>query len=209
MKKKLRIGIFGGTFNPPHLGHLILAMEACDQLQLDRLLWMLTPDPPHKIHLTITPVETRLELLKAAITHEPKFEISTLEMKRPAPQYAVDTIREVKERFPGVELYYLIGGDSLHDFPEWYHPQQIIDMTEGLGVMRRPGDQIDLSLLEQQLPGLTGKLRFVEAPLLEISSRQIRQRIAQGRAVKYYLPEPVFELIEKLHLYQDEPANET
>ena len=208
MEKKLRIGIFGGTFNPPHLGHLILAMEACDQLQLDRLLWMLTPDPPHKLHLTITPVETRLELLKAAINHEPKFEISTLEMKRPAPQYAVDTIREVKERFPGVELYYLIGGDSLHDFPEWYHPRQIIDMTEGLGVMRRPGDQIDLSLLEQQLPGLTGKLRFVEAPLLEISSRQIRQRIAQGRAVKYYLPEPVFKLIEKLQLYKDEPANE-
>ncbi len=197
----MRIGIFGGTFDPPHLGHLILAMEACDQLSLDRLLWMVTPDPPHKKGMTITPVETRMTLIQAAIKEDPVFEISKFEMGRPAPQYAVDTIRALKTMYPKASLIYLMGGDSLHDLPEWHHPLTLVEISDGLGVMRRPGDLVDLSLLETQLPGITKKVSFVDAPLLEISSRQIRQRICSHRPYRYYLPKNVYELILKLELY--------
>lgn len=197
----MRIGIFGGTFDPPHLGHLILAMEACDQLNLDRLLWMVTPDPPHKRGITITPVETRMSLIQAAIQEDPKFEISKVEMERPAPQYAVDTIRALRGIYPDAALIYLMGGDSLHDLPEWHHPQLLVEISDGLGVMRRPGDSVDLTLLETQLPGITKKVSFVDAPLLEISSRQIRQRVCSNRPFRYYLPKNVYELILKLELY--------
>lgn len=199
----MRIGIFGGTFDPPHLGHLILAMEACDQLNLDKLLWMVTPDPPHKQNLTITPVEIRMDLIEAAIQEDPKFEVSKVEMERPAPQYAVDTIRALKTLYPSASLIYLMGGDSLHDLPEWHHPQRLVEISDGLGVMRRPGDLVDLTVLEEQLPGITKKVSFVDAPLLEISSRQIRQRICNHRPFRYYLPRKVYEMILELELYCD------
>jgi nicotinate-nucleotide adenylyltransferase len=199
----MRIGIFGGTFDPPHLGHLILAMEACGQLNLDRLLWVVTPDPPHKIGQSISPVNIRLRLIKAAIGDDPHFEVSRIELERPAPQYAVDTIRELRERYPEAELIYLMGGDSLHDFPDWHHPRLLVDTSDGLGVMRRPGDLIDLTELEKQLPGITAKLAFVDAPLLEISSRQIRERVSSGKPFRYYLPQAVYEQILAMNLYSE------
>ena len=161
----MRIGIFGGTFDPPHLGHLILAMEACDQLKLDRLLWMLTPAPPHKRSHVITPVEIRLEMLKLAVAHDSCFEISTLEMDRPAPQYAVDTIHELHRHFPKAKLIYLMGGDSLRDLPDWHQPRELVDLADKIGVMRRPGDLIKLDELERRLPGLTKKNSVCRCPL--------------------------------------------
>lgn len=199
----MRIGIFGGTFDPPHLGHLILAMEACGQLNLDRLLWVVTPDPPHKTGQSISPVKLRLRLIKAAIGDDPFFEVSRIELERPAPQYAVDTIRDLRTHFPGSEMVYLMGGDSLHDLVEWHQPQLLVSLADGIGVMRRPGDLVDLTLLEQQLPGITAKLAFVDAPLLEISSRQIRERVQAGRPFRYYLPPAVYEQILALDLYRD------
>ena len=199
----MRIGIFGGTFDPPHLGHLILAMEACDQLKLDRLLWMLTPAPPHKRGHVITPVEIRLEMLKLALSHDSCFEISTLEMERPAPQYAVDTIHELRHRYPDAKLIYLMGGDSLKDLPDWHQPKELVDLADELGVMRRPGDLIKVDELEKRLPGLTKKLVFVDAPLLEISSSQIRSRFFQNKAVKFYLTPEVYTFITSNHLYEN------
>lgn len=199
----MRIGIFGGTFDPPHMGHLILAMEAIGQLNLDRLLWVVTPDPPHKIGQSISPVKLRIRLIKAAIGDDPQFEVSRIEVERPAPQYAVDTIKELKQQFPGAELVYLMGGDSLHDLHEWHQPRQLVDLADGIGVMRRPADLVDLDELEKQLPGVKAKLSFVDAPLLEISSRQIRERIANGKPFRYYLPVAVYEQILALNLYQN------
>jgi len=183
------------------MGHLILAMEACGQLQLDKLLWVVTPAPPHKVGHTISPVSVRLKLIKAAIENDPHFEVSKIDLQRPAPQYAVDTIRELRIQFPGAQLIYLMGGDSLGDLPEWYQPQLLVDLADGLGVMRRPGDVIDLIKLEQELPGISEKLAFVDAPLLEISSRQIRERVAADKPFRYYLPNPVYELIVTMGLY--------
>lgn len=198
-----RIGIFGGTFDPPHVGHLILAAEAQDQLRLDRLLWVLTPDPPHKQGQSITPLDIRMKLLMAAIGDNSSFELSRVDMDRPGPHYAVDTVGILKEHYSLAEFFYLIGGDSLHDLPTWFQPQRLIELIDGLGVMRRPGDQVDLRSMEQKIPGLSVKICFIEAPLLEISARQIRQRIAAGRAYRYYVPPAVYRLIEDMQIYRE------
>ncbi|KPL82816.1 hypothetical protein SE15_12245 [Thermanaerothrix daxensis] len=197
-----RIGVFGGTFDPPHVGHLILASEAADQLGLERVLWVLTPDPPHKRGLPITPLLIRLELVKAAIEGDPLFELSRVEIDRPGPHYAVDTLLILHDLYPEDALIYLIGGDSLRDLPTWHQPLRFLEACDGLGVMRRPGDAVDLSHLEATLPGLRRKVMFVDAPLLEISSSQIRQRVAGGKAYRYYLPPRVYELVERYRLYR-------
>lgn len=197
----MRIGVFGGTFDPPHLGHLILAAESIDQLNLDKLLWVVTPDPPHKRNQVLSPVEIRLSLVQTALHDNPMFEISRADLDRPGPHYTMDTIRIIAEKDPTAEIFYLIGGDSLHDFPNWYQPEKILEQIVGLGVMRRPGDKVDLSTLENQLPGIEKKLFFIEAPLLEISSNQIRKRIRENRPYRYYLLPMVYHLIDEKGYY--------
>jgi nicotinate-nucleotide adenylyltransferase len=197
----MRIGIFGGTFDPPHVGHQILADEAVAQLNLDRLLWVLTPDPPHKQEQMITGLDCRLEMVKAATANNSAFELSRVDIDRHGPHYAVDTVQIINKQFPSAELFYIIGGDSLHDLPSWYHPQQLLAEVDGLAVMHRPGDQIDLRLLEEKLPGIGAKIRYIDAPLLEISSRQIRERISHGEGYRYYLPPAVLSIIQRENLY--------
>lgn len=197
----MRLGIFGGTFDPPHLGHLILASEAAGQLHLDKVLWVITPDPPHKHNQAVSPLAVRLALLEAALQGEPLFEISRVDLDRPGPQYAVDTLNLLAGQYPGSALYYLIGGDSLHDLPGWYAPERLIALTAGLGVMRRPGDRIDLERLERLLPGISAKVCSIDAPLLEISSRDLRERIRSGRHARHFLPKAVWELIVKNNFY--------
>jgi nicotinate-nucleotide adenylyltransferase len=195
-------GIFGGTFDPPHLGHLILASEALAQLGLERLLWLLTPNPPHKPGQPITPLAHRLAMLRLAIADEPRFEISEVEINRPGPHYTVETLRLLKEANPAGGLVYLMGGDSLRDLPTWREPGEILRLCHFLGVMRRPQDAVDLTALEMALPGLAEKVHFVEVPLLEISSRQVRQRVARGDAFRYYLHPAVYDYIQRNGLYR-------
>ncbi len=202
-----RIGIFGGTFDPPHVGHLILADEALSQLGLDRLLWVLTPNPPHKRDQQLTPLDLRLEMLEAVIRDDRRFELSRVEMDRPGPHFAVDTVHLLAEQMPGAELVYLIGGDSLHDLPTWHEPHQFLAALSALGVMRRPGDAIDLATLEADLPGIEHKVKFIEAPLLEIASHQIRDRIMAGSGYRYYLPPQIYQIIEREYLYRPKQAN--
>lgn len=196
------LGIFGGTFDPPHLGHLILAAEAHQQLSLTRLLWVLTPDPPHKQAAPILPLAHRLTMLQLAISGDADFELSRVEMDRPGPHYALDTLNLLAEQNPGAEMVYLMGGDSLRDLPTWHRPADLLSACRYLGVMRRPGDSIDLPALEAILPGITSKVRFVEAPLLEIASHEIRQRIAEGHPFRYYLPPAVYRYIVRHQLYR-------
>ena len=115
-----RIGLFGGTFDPPHLGHLILASEAQSQLELTRLLWILTPEPPHKHDQLITSVEHRLAMVNLAIADNPSFELSRIELDRPGPHYTLDTIKLVAEQNPNAEIVPIIGGDSLRNLPTWH-----------------------------------------------------------------------------------------
>jgi nicotinate-nucleotide adenylyltransferase len=197
-----RVGLFGGTFDPPHVGHLILASEARSQLELTRVLWTVTPDPPHKQDQQITPLEHRLAMVKLAIQEEPGFELSDIELKRPGPHYTLDTIRLLAEQNPEAEIVPIIGGDSLNDLPTWHKPKEILYAAHWVGVMRRPGEETDLRELERELPGISSKIHYVDAPLLEIASREIRNRAAAGKPFRYYLPDAVYEYIEQHHLYQ-------
>lgn len=197
-----QIGLFGGTFDPPHLGHLILASEAYSQLGLDRLLWILTPDPPHKQDQVITPVEHRLAMLNLAIADNPTFELSRVELDRPGPHYTLDTVEAIAERYPDADITPIIGGDSLNDLPTWHRPKDLLYACHWVGVMRRPGEEPNLEALERELPGISSKVHYVDAPLLEIASREIRNRIVSGRPYRYYLPLPVYEYINQHHLYQ-------
>jgi nicotinate-nucleotide adenylyltransferase len=185
----MRLGIFGGTFDPPHLGHLILAAEAADQLALERVLWVLTPNSPFK-------------LLQAAIADLPGHVFSDVEIRRPAPQYALDTVLQLKQDFPRDELIYLVGGDSLRDLPRWHRPQELVGAVDGFGVMRRPGARIRLPALEASLPGLTAKVHWMNAPLIQISASDIRQRVREGRTYRFFVPEKVFQIIQSRKYYR-------
>ncbi len=196
-----RLGVFGGTFDPPHLGHLILAEEAYEQLGLERVLWVLTPDPPHKQGQSVLALEDRLQMLQVAISENPRFQLSRVDIDRPPPHYAVDTLRLLMDRYPQAELIYLIGGDSLRDLPTWHKPAELLRHCAGLAVMRRPGDRIDLAALEAAIPGIQEKTVFLDAPRLEISSSDIRQRIACGRSFRYFLQPAVYHLIRERRLY--------
>jgi nicotinate-nucleotide adenylyltransferase len=197
-----RLGLFGGTFDPPHMGHLILASEARSQLELTRVLWTVTPDPPHKQDQFITPLEHRVAMVKLAIQDDPSFELSDIEFNRPGPHYTVDTIRLLAQQNPDAEIVPILGGDSLHDLPTWHQPEEIVYAAHWVGVMRRPGEEPNLSDLEREIPGITSKVHYVNAPLLEIASREIRTRIEEGRPYRYYLPEPVFDYIVEHSLYK-------
>ncbi len=196
------LGIFGGTFDPPHLGHLILAAEALHQLKLTRVLWVLTPQPPHKPERPITALQHRLEMLKRAIGNIPGFELSTIEIERPGPHYSLDTIDQLQTRYPTARLVLLIGGDSLRDLHTWNRQDKLVTAIHSFGVMRRPGAQINMEDLEKNLPGLNAKLRFFETPQLEISSSFIRQRITDAGHYHFYLPEGVYDYIQQNRLYR-------
>jgi nicotinate-nucleotide adenylyltransferase len=196
------IGIFGGTFDPPHLGHLILAAEAHAQLGLDRVLWVLTPDPPHKQGRAITLLKHRLAMVRLALVDAPEFELSTVDMDRPGPHYALDTVKIIADQNPGANLIYLMGGDSLRDLPLWYRPADFVEACHFIGVMRRPGDAINLPVLDNKFPGLTSKVRFVEAPLLDIAAHEIRTRVETGQPFRYFLPPRVYAYIVGKNLYR-------
>lgn len=198
----MKIGIFGGTFDPPHIGHLVLAAESFYQLELQRVYWVLTPNPPHKPSVPSASPESREELLQAAIQGEAGFELSRVDLDRPPPHYAVDTMRILRASLFEADLYYLIGGDSLRDLPTWHLPGEFLKACDGLGVMLRPGASIDLEELNRHLPGVAEKVRFVTAPLLEISASDIRKRVMKGKPFRYYLPPAVYELVVGKHLYR-------
>lgn len=199
---KNRIGLFGGTFDPPHIGHLILAGEAVFQFQLDRLLWVLTPDPPHKQDNSITPLDHRLPMLQSMIAHNPKFELSRLEIDRPGPHYTLDTVRLLANQQPDAEIFLLIGEDSLNDLPTWRLAADLVTAVSKIGVMHRPSDSANLAALEAKLPGITEKAHFMNALLQPVSSRELRRRISAGEMYRYYVTPSVYDYIEANQLYR-------
>jgi nicotinate-nucleotide adenylyltransferase len=197
----MRLGIFGGTFDPPHLGHLLFAEEARYDLELDQVLFVLTANPPHKTMRVISPLEYRLRLLKAAIKNNPNFVLSRIDIDRSPPHYAVDTVRLITKKRPNVELIYLMGGDSLVELPTWHDPQGFILACSELGVFKRPNFSINLPEIERKIPGIINKTKFITAPLLEISSSEIRTRIQHEQPFQYFIPRGVYELILKDNRY--------
>jgi nicotinate-nucleotide adenylyltransferase len=197
-----RIGLFGGTFDPPHIGHLILASEASHQFNLSKLLWVLTPNPPHKQDHLITPVEHRIAMVNRCIASNPAFQLSRIELDRPGPHYTVDTVDLILQQEPDSEIILLLGGDSLRDLPAWKNYVDLVSKVHQIGVMRRPGDTFDHTTLFSQIPGLEKKLVLIEALLHTLSSREIRRRVGENEPYQYYVLPPVYEYIETNHLYQ-------
>lgn len=198
----MRLGLFGGTFDPPHLGHVALATAACEQLDLQRVLWILTGVQPLKLEQRITPAEHRLKMLALALNDYPQFVISPIELERPGPHYSVDTVRLLAERYPQDDLIFLMGGDSLRDLPRWRSPAELVAACAEIGVMRRPDDAVDLAALAAQIPGLTDKIRFINAPLLDVSAGEIRRRIAAGEDARHLVSPPVYNYIQQHNLYR-------
>jgi len=199
------IGVFGGTFDPPHLGHLLLAEYALEELQLEHVLWVLTPRSPLKPEGDPTPVEVRARMVEAAIAGAPRFLLSTVDIERRPPYYAVDSVVLLRQAEPGADLVYLLGSDTLADLSRWHAPARLVELCAGLGVMERPGLTPNLADLERAIPGLSSKLRPFTAPLVEISARSIRERVASGRSIRYLVPDAVLQQILAGRLYR-EPA---
>lgn len=198
----MRRGYLGGSFDPPHLGHLILSMNAIEELNLDVMAWILTPVPPHKPDQNLTPVEIRTAMVEAALADNPEIALSRIDIDRPPPHFAADTMEMLRRKYPEDNLIYVIGEDSLRDLPDWHAPERFLDHLDGLGVMCRPDVEADLKELEEHLPGLSGKVEYLDGQLIEISSSLIRKRICGGRRYRYLVTDPVRRLIELHGLYR-------
>jgi nicotinate-nucleotide adenylyltransferase len=198
----MRIGIFGGTFDPPHVGHLILAEESVWQLKLDHLLWVLTPISPFKKNLLISPLQDRMSMVLLAITDNRKFKFSPIDVDRPPPHYAVDTLTLLRKASPQDEFYYLIGADSLNDLSAWHKPTELVSLCHGVGVMLRQGESIDVNRLNKTIPGLSAKLILLETPIIQISGSDIRARVQNGREFRYFVTDAVYQYIVEHNLYK-------
>jgi len=197
-----RLGILGGTFDPPHIGHLILAEYARDAVNLDAVLFVPAADPPHK-HGARLSVDHRLAMITCAIDHRPEFAISRVDIDRPGPHYTVDMLRILREHYPQDELYFIMGGDSLRDFIKWSRPKELIALAK-LVVMGRPDADAFPHMHEELLPNLADRVIMTESPMLGVSSTDIVERIRAGRSVRYVVPDPVLSYIDTHRLYRDE-----
>lgn len=200
------VGLLGGTFDPIHHAHLIMAEEVRTTLGLAQMVFIPAGEPPHKMSRQVTSAYHRMAMVELAIAANPHFTISRVEVDRSGPSYLVDTLHLLHEQWgPESELSFIIGWDSLEDLPSWYKPREILDQLAHLIAVRRPGYVDDMAYndkLEARLPGLHDKLTVVPLPQLDISSTDIRQRVAQGRPIKYQVPEAVEHYIQAHDLYQ-------
>lgn len=202
----MRIGIFGGSFDPIHLGHLILAEQCREQGQLEQVVFIPAARPPHKQTQGLTAFDRRVEMLTLAIAGQPAFRCDEMEKERPGPSYTADTLRTWKEKQPAAELYLILGADMAADLPYWYQPVRVIELATLL-VAQRPGWEMpSFQQIETQLgQPAPASVRWqpVRAPLIEIASRDIRRRAAEGRSIRYLVPRAVEAYIQEKHLYTE------
>jgi nicotinate-nucleotide adenylyltransferase len=197
----LRVGVMGGTFDPLHYGHLVLAENGRVQLDLDQVLFILAGQPPHKPDRPITPVHHRVAMVEAAIADTPAFVLSRVDLDRPGPHYTVDTLALVQQANPGAALFFLVGGDSLLQFLSWRDPDGIVRQAR-LAVMRRSGYEPDLEILEKGMPDLCERLVWLDAPCLDIAATDLRRRAREGLPLRYLVPPPVEAYIHRHRLYE-------
>ncbi|WP_028060130.1 nicotinate-nucleotide adenylyltransferase [Candidatus Solirubrobacter pratensis] len=195
-----RLGLLGGTFNPPHIAHLVCAQEAWTQLSLDRVLLVPVFEPPHKEVEDDPGVEHRIELCRRAVGRDPRFEVSRIEADVPGRSYTVDTLRRLHESSPEDDLTFIVGGDMAQALPTWHEPEAVLSLAT-LGVAEREG--VRRTDISERLSSLAGAdcIRFFDMPRLDISSSMIRRRIALGRPIRYLVPEGVAAYIADEGLY--------
>lgn len=201
-----RYGILGGTFDPPHLGHLVVAQEVYVRMGLDRVWFVPAGRPPHKPQRSISPAADRLAMLERAIAADDRFAVSTIEMERPGPSYTVDTLRELRALWgDDAWMVLILGWDMLEYLPKWHDAEGVIAGADQIAAVHRPGfvaDDGDIARLETQFPGLRAKLELVPGPQLAISGTEIRARVAQLLPVRYLTPDAVASYIEMQSLYR-------
>jgi len=203
----MNIGVLGGTFDPIHLGHLIIAEEARLKLDLARVIFVPAGQPWLKLDRNITPATHRLEMVRLAIEGKPYFELSTVETDRPGPSYSVDTIAVLRQQL-GKEcaLFLVLGWDSVSELPQWKEPVRLVQMCRLVAVTRPGFSRPDLARLEALVPGLTENVVWLEIPPVDISSSEIRERVARGLPIGHLVPLKVERYILEHGLYHP-PGN--
>ncbi len=200
----MRLGILGGTFNPPHLGHLVSAQEAYLHLGLDRVMFIPARIPPHKPVEDEPGVEHRLELCRLAVRGDERFAVSDVEVVRDGPSYTVDTLEELTSKAPDSELFLILGGDIAAGLPEWHEPEKVLSLST-LAIAERPGTT------RSQIEGALGRLRgadratFFPMPTIDLSSTEIRRRVRAGQPIRYIVPDAVAAYIRDNQLYGGSP----
>jgi nicotinate-nucleotide adenylyltransferase len=197
----LRRGVLGGAFNPPHIGHLVLAQEALVRLELDRVTLMPMGQAPHREISADPGADVRVELCEAAVANDERLDVSTLEVERDGPSYTVDTLRALKKKAPKDELFWILGGDQAARLRSWHEPEEVLELctvavTER-GAWRRAGVHVALSGLRG-----AGRLVYFDMPGMAVSSSLVRRRAAGGEPIRYLVPDPVAQLVAQRGLYQ-------
>lgn len=195
MTGRRRIGLLGGTFDPPHWGHLVLAESARAELELDEVWFLPAGQPPHKRGRRISPAATRVRLLERALAGVRGFRLEPFETDRRRTSYTVDTLETLNERHPGTEWWLLVGGDMLTDLPRWRRPERVLELAR-LAVMARAGDP-------PRWPASLGKARLtvLRPPRIDLSSTLIRRRVREGRSIRFLVPDGVDRYIRAHGLY--------
>lgn len=197
-----RIGILGGTFDPPHIGHLWLATLAADALGLDRVLFMPAAQPPHKRRRRLSSAADRLLMTRLAIAADPALDLCPIEMERPGPSFTVDSVEELRRLYDGSALFLLMAADSLSGIDTWREPDRLLAMCEW-AVGPRPGTSLpDRAELEARFGPQATRIHLLEGPALDVSASEIRRRVAAGRAIRYLVPVAVEEHIVRRGLYR-------
>jgi nicotinate-nucleotide adenylyltransferase len=198
-----RIGILGGTFDPPHVGHLILAQYTMEALPLDQILFVPAGDHPFKGDHTRTQIHHRMAMIELAIADNNNFSISEVDVNRPGPHYSADTVQIIQREFPDAQLYFVMGGDNLRALPTWTRARELYECCR-LAVMKRSDELISPEMHESILPGLKDKVDIVDAPMLGIwlSSTHVIERLQEGKSVRYLVPDNVRDYIRQYNLYQ-------
>jgi nicotinate-nucleotide adenylyltransferase len=192
----VRLGLLGGSFDPPHVGHLLAANDAFDALRLDRLIWIPTGVQPLKAGHVVAPAEHRLAMVARLVDDDPRFGVDPIEIDRGGLSYTVDTLAALTGRFPSSELFWLIGADVLASFPKWREPMRIAELAK-LVVMRRSGDGVAVDA--SQMPAGT---QVLESRRIDVSSTEIRKRVRAGKSIRGFVPDAVAEYIAAERLYR-------
>ncbi|HEV2066506.1 MAG TPA: nicotinate-nucleotide adenylyltransferase [Thermomicrobiales bacterium] len=196
-----RIGVFGGTFDPIHHGHLIAAAELRHALRVDRVLFVPASRPPHKQSAVQASDQDRLAMLRLAIARDEGFQMSMIEYERAGLSYTVDTLAALRDEYPGALLFLFLGEDALRDLPTWHRPEGILSLAR-LGIATRPRSHLDLDVLYRALPGTRGRIELVPTPSIGISATDLRARVADGRPIRYQTPDAVIDYIRQHGIYR-------
>jgi nicotinate-nucleotide adenylyltransferase len=196
----LRVGIFGGAFNPPHLGHLVGAQEALVQLELEKVVFMPVGEAPHRELEDDPGPEARLEMVELAVAGDARFAVSREELDRPGPSYTADTLREMRSKAPDDELFLILGGDQAAALPAWHEPETVLSLATVAVVERTNWSRNAIGIKVGRLPRAE-RIRYLDMPVMQISSSAIRRRVAGGLPIRYLVPAEVESYIEANGLY--------